>query len=60
MIFAIVFKYAPSEYSRTKDKVGVEYVEAKGPKEAEQKFGYGDVIAVREISIKDFVLTGRS
>lgn len=53
--FKIVFRYADGKYSNTKNKIGTEIVQAVDEKDAEEKFGYSDVIAVREVTLEQIV-----
>lgn len=54
-IWKVVFEYAESKYSNTKNKVGATYILAATEKEAKANFGYGSVIAVIEVTPESVV-----
>ncbi len=56
-IFKILFRYADPDvrYGKTFGKLDTVYLEAESKKDAEKKFGYSGIIAVKEVSIDDIM-----
>lgn len=53
--FKVLFRFADGKYSNTKGMLGMKVLQAESEEDAKTKFGYADVIAVREVSLDDLM-----
>jgi hypothetical protein len=59
-IFAVAHRYAAPDkrYSQTEGTLGIVYIEANDAEDAKRKYGHTGVVAVKEITLDEFFLTG--